>query len=83
MMSNEQIREIAAAANDALAPDALWADLDAQAQAMLFDTASAIINHGGPTTPYELKVAELAAAPPPPEALAAKASKNDHDTKKK
>jgi hypothetical protein len=67
-MSNEQIREIAAAAHDALmtGDEPAFDLLDAQAQAMLFDTAAAIVNHGGGTTPYEVKVAELAAVPPEP-----------------
>jgi Skp family chaperone for outer membrane proteins len=83
-MSNEQIREIAAAAHDALmtGDEPAFDLLDAQAQAMLFDTAAAIVNHGGPTTPYEVKVAELAAVPPPPEAFAAKAGGGDEKLRK-
>jgi len=84
-MSNEQIREIAEAAHDALggADEPPFAELDAQAQAMLFDSAAAIINHGGGTTAYELKVAELAATPPePPITRAAGAGKGKEEDEK-
>lgn len=65
-MTNDEIDVIAETAFDAIkgATDPAYAELDAQAQSMLFDTANAIISHGGPTTTYELKVAEVAATPP-------------------
>lgn len=65
-MTNEEIDVIAEQAFDAVkgASDPAYAELDAQAQSMLFDTANAVVSHGGPTTTYELKVAELAATPP-------------------
>jgi uncharacterized protein with WD repeat len=72
-MTNEDIRTIAGTAYDGSkgATDPPYIELDAQAQSMLFDSASAIINYGGPTTTYEVAVAEAAAvfvplgAPPP------------------
>jgi hypothetical protein len=64
-MTNEEVRTIAETAYDGLAAasgEPLWITLDAQAQSMLFDSASAIVYHGGPTTEFELAVAEAAAA---------------------
>jgi len=83
-MTNEDIRTIAGTAYDGSkgATDPPYIELDAQAQSMLFDSASAIINYGGPTTTYEVAVAEAAAvfvplsAPPPGgDALSAAAAK--------
>jgi hypothetical protein len=74
-MTNEEIDVIAEQAFDAVkgASDPAYAELDAQAQSMLFDTANAVVSHGGPTTTYELKVAELAATPPVLGTLSSKA----------
>lgn len=72
-MTNDEIRLIAEDAYDGSKgiEDPVYAELDAQAQSMLFDTANAIVSFGGPTTAYELKVAELVATTPP-EVFAAK-----------
>ena len=65
-MTNEEIRAIAETAYDGSkgAADPAYAELDSQAQNMLFDVAASIVNHGGPTTTFELAVAEAAVAPP-------------------